>query len=176
MHRRCDDIARGPLVAGVLLSLGLIVGVGLAWYFGAAIGGMRGMPDRVYTIMHVRDGLRAHPSVWVGRTVRVRGMVLVLHCESRGCGGFPFGPLPSGTVPPLWVRPVAGDGDGVLDALRGLPLIGRLWPAPAPQVVVYGPHTYRLIILPLSGCHLGACSPGPRPGASPDALLPDASP
>jgi len=72
------------------LALGLLCIVALATFAAAAVGLLA---PPVYTVDVVQTGLRAHPTAWVGRTVRVRGWVTAYE-YGRGCGAVPAAPAP----------------------------------------------------------------------------------
>jgi hypothetical protein len=108
--------------------------------------------SRVYTVSEVQAGLVRAPGLWIGRTVRVQGVVV---------GGRQWRDTRDGwtmIVQPQLIDP-AGTGDLPLSRdssgrrlrwLRGLPLLGRL--LPRPQTLVWDQRaTYRLELRTVAG-------------------------
>jgi hypothetical protein len=130
----------------VLLALLLIT---LGGHLEVAIARSGQGPMPVYSVEQVRADLTRHPMAWVGRTVRVRG---ILQGPFSFCGTIRPCPPPiwglidseNESVAPELLLPVkAGAPAPLWAALRRLPLVRTV--VPAPQVVRFGlPTTYRL--------------------------------
>jgi hypothetical protein len=152
--------------------LGLVLLTGLA----VAVLGSQGHRSRVYTVAELRAGLHQDPGTWVGRTLRVRGVVM-------WCGatltGLPTAPCIRGLAV---LRGVTGAGEGsslllgrgqpdpAYAPLRGIPLLGYLLPAPA--AFHWGvPATYTVEIVALP-----AARPDTKAMYDYEALLQDAAP
>ena len=131
--------------------------------------------DRVYTVAQVRAGLARNPRAWVGRTVLVRGtMVVMVFACPYGGDGFKCGALrweeldPDAPGPqPLILAPAPASP--LLALVHRLPLVGSLMPWPRP--LREGPGVYRVQLRAPSHC--------PFPSANPScasALLLDARP
>jgi hypothetical protein len=87
--------------------------------------------DPVYPVAKVQAGLAHQPGVWVGRTVRVRGIagVCLASDHPQSCSHGPMylmDAIRSDAVLPL----VQGRQDAVPAFLRRLPLVGTVVPAP----------------------------------------------
>ncbi len=153
----------------------------------------------VYTVAAVRAGLQRRPQVWVGRTVLVRG--IIAGALSWGTPGYsasaqpmnplypPPGlnirirlvPLATGGIPPrlwtgpdLWVSPhLAPYPSGpIVGALRRLPLVAGLFPAPPQWDTLLGASSvFRLTLLPLHGTRCRG-----RPRTCDDGVLEDVRP
>jgi hypothetical protein len=153
-------MARSSLLLGGLLGLLLAAGLGLR---SVATLPPIAAANPVYSARALRAGVAQDPAAWLGRTVRVRGIAVRCsdppswgpHClyeqpQLLGRWGAPAAeglPLDSDAAPP----PLVG-------ALRQLPLLGRLMPAP--QVLRWGAvATYRVRLQALteSSCGTGAC-------------------
>jgi hypothetical protein len=110
--------------------LALVLGAGSA----AVISTGQRSHVPVYTLAELRAGLVRNPAAWVGRAVRVRGMVQSSGCLAWDAGGsapcrdraaYLLGPDGAS------VLQVAGwERDPLLATLRRLPLVGRLVPGP----------------------------------------------
>ena len=131
--------------------------------------------DKVYTVAQVRAGLARNPRAWVGRTVLVRGtmVVMVFACPYGGdgfkCGALQWEELdPDAPGPqPLILAPAPASP--LLALVHRLPLVGPLMPWPRP--LREGPGAYRVQLRAASHC--------PFPSANPScasALLLDTRP
>jgi len=153
---------------GALLSLSLIatlVGVSLIRPGGT-----------VYTVPQLHHGLTRAPAAWLGRTILVHG-VLYLCPPADSC----YSPDsladsiadPRSRSRPIYIPAHVGPASPLLEALRPLPVIGRL--APARVVAALGREgTYRVYISNRSraACAVAYCNP-----AYPyDVVLVDAMP
>jgi hypothetical protein len=111
-----------------------------------------------YSLAQIQAHLARQPGRWLGRTVRVRGMV-----EISGCVGWEAGRVESCRDRSAYLLgrdgasllPVAGwEPDPLLAALRRLPLAGGL--VPAPQAARWGAlATYRVRLLDAAPGTLG---------------------
>jgi hypothetical protein len=113
-------------------------------------------------VQEVQRGLEHHPDAWLGRTVRVRGMVYSADCSCRDRAPSLLGRDGAGMLP------VAGwEPDPLLAAQRRLPLVGGL--VPEPQVARGGVlATYRVrLVAAAAACDAAPCY---------EALLLDAAP
>jgi hypothetical protein len=145
---------------GFLLALlGLVLTTSLSVAISFAI---RSAEGPVYSVATVQAGLAHQPGVWLGRTVRVRGLAVPPGCvvrESMLCvkesSGFAYIVDPiTGAVLPL----SRGAANALLSVLRHLPLVGTL--APAAQTPHWGElTTYRaqLLVVPSASCTLAPC-------------------
>ena len=131
--------------------------------------------DRVYTVAQVRAGLARNPRAWVGRTVLVRGtMVVIDFACPYGGDGFKCTPIhweeldPDAPGPqPLILAPASASP--LLTFLQRLPLVGSSMPWA--QSLREGPGVYRVQLRAPAHC--------PFPSANPScasALLLDARP
>jgi hypothetical protein len=128
----------------------------------------------VYTVAAVRAGLVHHPGVWLGRTVRVRGVAVASGClvrESMLCMkesddlAYIVDPTTRASLPLT-----RGSANSLLALLRRLPLAGTL--APAAQTPHWGElATYRaqLLVVPPARCALAPCYQALLLDAAPDA-------
>jgi hypothetical protein len=126
--------------------LGCLVGLVLLTGLVVAAGGSQAAQGPVHTVADLRERLIAQPAAWVGRTVRVRGIVLFSGCLAWDAGG--GAPCPDSSVYLLdqdgahLLPVVVGKPDPLLAAWRRLPLAGKL--VPAPQQIQWGAlTTYR---------------------------------
>ena len=119
--------------------------------------------DAAYSVQEVQMGLEHHPHAWLGRAVRVRGMVYRADCSCRDRAPSLLGRDGAGLLP------VAGwEPDPLLGALRRLPLAGRLVPGPqAARRGVLATYRVRLLAAPAAECEVSPCY---------EALLLDAAP
>jgi hypothetical protein len=79
----------------------------------------------VYSVQEVQMGLEHYPAAWLGRAVRVRGMVYSADCSCRDRSPSLLDRDGTGMLP------VAGwEPDPLLAALRRLPLVGGLVAGP----------------------------------------------
>jgi hypothetical protein len=135
-------------------------GVGLGLVAGVLFVVIHGITSigRVYPVAQVQAGLDRNPRLWVGRTVLVYGVVI-------GCPpGYPCLITPAGTVEnalglassssvPL-AQALHLDWepqDPWLMALRQVPLLGRLVPAPQ-ALCMEGPADYRVRLVSVKPC------------------------
>jgi hypothetical protein len=142
---------------GLLLGLVLTTSLSVAIIFA-----IRSAEGAVYSVATLQAGLAHQPRVWLGRTVRVRGVAVPPGCvvrESMLCLKEPSGiayivdPITC-TFLPLSL----GAANALLSLLRHLPLAGRL--APAAQTPHWGElTTYRvqLLVVPPASCALAPC-------------------
>jgi len=130
------------------------------------------LPQRVYTVAEIQAEVQQHRSVFLGRTVWVRGPVggwlSTLNCAGSGSLGFITCPrratvwVQMGTARPNWtitlppgVRPqiVPGQGPSLPPRLYTLPIVGRMFaafiPPPGPNDV-----TVRVRITQPTATHL----------------------
>jgi hypothetical protein len=118
-----------------------------------AVGPGHEQAGAVYSVQEVQLGLAHDPAAWLGRTLRVRGMVYSASCSCRD------------RAPSLFDRDgasmlhVAGwEPDPLLAALRRLPLVGGL--VPGPQVArggVLATYRVRLLAAPAATCDAVPC-------------------
>jgi hypothetical protein len=124
---------------------------------------IRSAEGPVYSVATLQAGLVCQPDVWLGRSVRVRGVAVPPGCvvrESMHCmkesSGFAYIVDPiTGAVLPL----SRGAAIALLSVLRHLPLVGTQ--APAAQIPHWGElTTYRaqLLVVPRARCALAPCS------------------
>src|SRR5438445_5160042 len=119
-----------------LVLLALIIAAGGAGVISVARS--RVAPDRVYTVAQVRAALTHSPRAWVGRTVLVRGtMVVMIFACPYGGDGFKCGALqweeldPDAPGPqPLILAPAPASP--LLALVHRIPLVGPLMPWPRP--------------------------------------------
>jgi hypothetical protein len=136
--------------------------------------GNRQEPGPGYSVKELRMSLQHAPERWVGRTVRVRGTAVRCsdpsggpHClyeQARLLGRW-GAPAPE-SLPLEW----DGSSPPLVAALRQLPLLGQLMPAP--QVLRWGAvATYRVQIraLPITSCGNRPCYEAVVLDAAPDA-------
>jgi hypothetical protein len=129
---------------------------------------------RVYTVAQVRAGLARNPQAWVGRTVLVRGTMVVVAFSCPDVGRFRCTPIQWDEIDPdvpgphpLILSPAPTNP--LLALVHRLPLVGPLMPWPWP--LREGPGVYRVQLRAPSHC--------PFPSANPSctsALLLDARP
>jgi hypothetical protein len=89
----------------------------------------------VYAVVQVQAGLAEHPQAWVGRTVRVRGLVKSCPYVRHGpCARWQPALSDTSTVAlSIDVEPlplVRGSASPLLAGLRRVPFLGSLTPAP----------------------------------------------
>jgi hypothetical protein len=145
---------------GCLLALlGLVLTTSLSL---AIIFAIRSAEGPVYSVATLQAGLAHQPGVWLGRTVRVRGVAVPPGCvvrESMLC-------LKESSGVAYIVDPITcaflplsrGAANALLSLLRHLPLAGTL--APAAQTPHWGElTTYRaqLRVVPPARCALAPC-------------------
>ena len=148
-----------PLIS-LLALVCLVVASGLAL---ARIGSHLDQ-DPLYSLAAMRAQLARQPQAWVGKTVAIRAIVApcpwwggtarLRHCGGRqlvlfgDSAGVPADPLPL-------VRPPS---HSLLAALRALPLVGALLPAP-PLLHWGAAARYRIRLRPavVTGCGTGTC-------------------
>jgi hypothetical protein len=148
--RRCAAAAGphpGAVLAGMVASLAVVLACSLARSTIAQVA----TGNRLYTLAEVRAHLRDGPSRWVGRTVRLRAMLMGCQQTPSNLGWASCAPVPwqpvltdpagPGAVNPLPVR--WGGPDPLLASLRAMPLVGRF--VPGPQTARWGVlATYRV--------------------------------
>lgn len=163
------------------VALALLV---LYLYVGGVLLAVRAIrPTDAYSVGAVQAGLRQDPMAWAGRTINVRGQLIigVMDCQMPRCS------LPAWTQNPrcrprctsatweeLWPSGVFGPGTPLILRLAGRPFptpsldvvyLLRNWLSDLPAVGSYFPrpcrcHTYRIRLLPQPSCS----SPPPGPG------------
>jgi len=171
---------RGPIAVALSVVLGLALLASLV----AAVAGRPSSPaGTVYAVEQVTTGLRQHPRAWIGRTVLVQGRVA--GAMSWGQSGHPLTdvlyPPPGLNIrirlvpidlqgypariwpgPALWVAPHLAPPslNPPLNALRRIPLVKRLFPAPQPlDTTDTTPRVFRLTLLPRHGTRCpGVCA------------------
>ena len=145
----------------VLVVLALVIAVGGAGLI--RVVRSRAVLDRVYTVAQVRAGLARNPRAWVGRTVLVRGtmVVMVFACPYGGdgfkCGALQWEELdPDAPGPqPLILAPASASP--LLTFLQRLPLVGSSMPSAQP--LREGPGVYRIQLRAPSHCPFPAANP-----------------
>ncbi len=126
---------------------------------GAAIATRPAPAAAVYTVAQVRAGLASNSGAWIGRMVLVRG--LIMQCRRvEGCSAIPAGIPRVGLVDGIPIiempratvlsqsLPLQIERDPLRDALRRVPLLGRVVPPPR-RLSLAQPATYpvRLVVL-----------------------------
>jgi hypothetical protein len=121
----------------------------------------------VYTVAQVQAGLADHPRAWLGWTVRVRGLVVPCQADTadpnlppfQSCGGWPLDLLDSGSPGTgAFLRLSWSTQNPLLAAVRRLPLVGRLLPAPAaPARTTLATYRVRLRVAPSAVCSGTPC-------------------
>ena len=156
-----------------LVLLALVIAAGGAGLIGVARS--RAPLDRVYTVAQVRAALARNPRAWVGRTVLVRGTMVVMAfaCLYSGdgfkCGALQWKELDPEAPGPQPLILASAPASPLLALVHRLPLVGPL--VPWPQPLREGPGVYRLQLRAPSHC--------PFPSANPScasALLLDTRP
>jgi len=147
----------------------------------------------VYSVAEVKAGLARQPTVWVGRVVLTRGIVVIIHHSLFGAGLAlsSVGPPQTTVLVPdiptlphteaallsyifnaqtdtvLLLRPQPTNSTTIVTTLRRIPIVGKLLPQPR-HVTSYVPSIYRLQLLaPQQSCLHNQCA---------DAVLLDAAP
>ncbi len=133
---------------GVLVLLSLML---LAVLAAPAIANARGA-ERVYPVAQVAAGLSNNPSAWIGKTVLVRGrLIMVMASRSERWGEL----VPETSQPLVLLLAPGPPPPPLLALLRSLPLVRTMIPQPqAPRVGRIGVYRVRLLTQLL-------CSPVP---------------
>jgi hypothetical protein len=152
---------RYPIPLTAALGLVLVAGAVLATHEQHAQG-------TVYTVTQVQAGLAEHPRAWLGWTMRVRG--LVVPCQvgpddppnlppSQSCSGWPADLVDPGSASAAAFLPLTWSLQSpLLAALRRLPLLGPLLPAPAaPTRTTITTYRVRLRVAPSAVCSSTPC-------------------
>jgi len=172
----------------VISKIGLVLGaLGVVLVIGLSAALAPPSPTGpVYTVAVVKAGLRLHPGAWIGRTVLVQGRVAGSMSWWSGPSGRsgplnPFYPPPGLSIrirlvplnlngvpariwpgPDLWVAPhlTSPSSSPFMSALRRVPLVNRLFPAPQPlDTTDTTPRVFRLTLLPRHGTRCpGVCA------------------
>jgi hypothetical protein len=146
----------------VRLRIGRLVGI-LVIGAGCTLAAVR-LADQgpVYSVAVVRAHLEHNPRAWVGRVVRVQGVVATLGCQ--------IWPSPEGTVCLAWgqglasprgtaILPLTEEAPNrLLTLLRGVPVLGAL--VPASEALHWGAMaTYRVQLraVPTGSCVFLPC-------------------
>ena len=147
--------------AGLLI--GLLALVLVAW--SVHIGALQVAPGPTYTLTQVQQGLAQNPTAWAGRTVRVRGPVILTPCNaSLGCHRQQQGLFMEGPPVTNWQGAAsAGHPRGLvvvrepavplMALLVHLPLVGRILIA-----MLHQSGTYRLRLESAQTCQFSAAS------------------
>jgi hypothetical protein len=156
------------------LPLTCLLAVGSLVFAMACVLAVMRAADRgpVYVVATVQAGLAHHPGVWVGRTVRVRGVVaLCLTADSQSdpqdCSQEPAYLVDAvgvgGVLPLAW-----GRQDAVLAFLRRVPLVRQVVPPPTrPRWGMLATYRVQLRATAAGRCGVPRCY---------EALLLDAAP
>jgi hypothetical protein len=133
-------------VAAALLAL-LVIALG--GHLEVAIARANQGPTPVFSVSQIRADLARYPKYWVGRTVRVRGILqgpFTFCGATRPCPPSLWGLIDAeneSVTPDRLLPVVAGAPAPLWAALRHLPMVATL--EPAPQLLRFGlPTIYRL--------------------------------
>lgn len=140
---------KGSLLAQVGL-VGLVLGS--AWLIGGALS--HGSQSIVYSVAEVEQGLGHDPDTWLGRTISVRGLILIYHerlDRDTITAGIELRDARLVTALSLtYSRP-----ERMVAALRVLPLVGR-WLTPSQALQPGKLVIYRVRLTRVAG---GGCAP-----------------